>query len=264
MAKIAFDKYYTPVYLAKYCIDKTFEVIGKENITDIIEPSAGAGAFSHQLDCTAYDIAPDHNSIIKQDYLALDLGYKKGRLAIGNPPYGRSSNLAVQFFKKSIKFADYVSFILPVTFFENEIRMYEFDLVHSEVLKDVKYSGKKVMTCLNIFRRPATGILNKKKNYKLEDVEIYEYRRGINGLPKIFDYGINNWGSGIGKEVKIPGVYAHELFFIIKNKKLKKRILKLVKETDWRNIFVHPKSITFSVAIWRIYKYLKEQIPELK
>ena len=30
MAKIENDKYYTPVDLAKYCIDKTFEIIGKE------------------------------------------------------------------------------------------------------------------------------------------------------------------------------------------------------------------------------------------
>lgn len=37
MAKIENDKYYTPVDLAKYCIDKTFEIIGEENITDIKE-----------------------------------------------------------------------------------------------------------------------------------------------------------------------------------------------------------------------------------
>ena len=58
MAKIENDKYYTPVDLAKYCIGKTFEIIGKENITDIIEPSAGNGSFSNQLDCTAYDLYP--------------------------------------------------------------------------------------------------------------------------------------------------------------------------------------------------------------
>ena len=49
MAKIENDKYYTPVELSKYCIDKTFEIIGEDNITDIIEPSAGDGSFSNQL-----------------------------------------------------------------------------------------------------------------------------------------------------------------------------------------------------------------------
>ena len=28
MAKIELDKYYTPIHLAKYCIDKTFEIVG--------------------------------------------------------------------------------------------------------------------------------------------------------------------------------------------------------------------------------------------
>lgn len=39
MAKIENDKYYTPIELANYCIDKTIEIIGEENIIDILEPS---------------------------------------------------------------------------------------------------------------------------------------------------------------------------------------------------------------------------------
>ena len=42
--KLDNDKYYTPIDLAKKCIDKTFEIIGKENITEIIEHSAGNGS----------------------------------------------------------------------------------------------------------------------------------------------------------------------------------------------------------------------------
>ena len=45
MAKIELDKYYTPDDLAQYCINKTREVLSGEKVTDIIEPSAGAGAF---------------------------------------------------------------------------------------------------------------------------------------------------------------------------------------------------------------------------
>lgn len=41
MAKIRLDKYYTPVDLAEYCVIKTREVIGDENITRFLEPSAG-------------------------------------------------------------------------------------------------------------------------------------------------------------------------------------------------------------------------------
>ena len=75
--------------MAKYCIDKTYEIIGQDNISEIIEPSAGNGSFSNQLNCIAYDIEPENNEIIKQDYLTLGLEYKKGRLIISNPPFGR-------------------------------------------------------------------------------------------------------------------------------------------------------------------------------
>ena len=33
MSKIQNDKYYTSKELSKYCIDKTFELIGEENIS---------------------------------------------------------------------------------------------------------------------------------------------------------------------------------------------------------------------------------------
>jgi len=68
MAKIELDKYYTPIEVAKHCYNKAIEKIGKENITEIIEPSAGAGVFL-DLDKSiiGYDIEPEDNRIIKQD-----------------------------------------------------------------------------------------------------------------------------------------------------------------------------------------------------
>ena len=126
MAKIENDKYYTPVDLAKYCIGKTFEIIGKENITDIIEPSAGNGSFSNQLDCTAYDLYPEGDNIIKQDYLTLDLEYKKGRCIIGNPPFGNGNTLSVKFYKKAIKECDYISFIQSISQLNNNKQMSEY------------------------------------------------------------------------------------------------------------------------------------------
>ena len=58
MAKIENDKYYTPQDLAKYCVEKTKEVIGEDNITEYVEPSAGSGVFLNYLDkpYLAYDI----------------------------------------------------------------------------------------------------------------------------------------------------------------------------------------------------------------
>src|SRR5699024_6806355 len=100
-SKLENDKYYTPAEIAKKCIDETYEVIEKDKITEIIEPSAGNGSFSKQIEsCIAYDIEPEHEGIIKQDFLKLDLSYKRGRLIIGNPPFGSRNNMSLQFFKK--------------------------------------------------------------------------------------------------------------------------------------------------------------------
>ena len=37
MAKIQNDKYYTSPELAKYCVEKTKEIIGENNITEAVE-----------------------------------------------------------------------------------------------------------------------------------------------------------------------------------------------------------------------------------
>ena len=104
MAKIKLDKYYTPWDLAQDCVIKTKQIIGAENITEWLEPSAGNGVFLSYLDNNyiAYDIDPDKDEIHKQNYLELNLPYKKGRCIIGNPPYGKGNYTSVKFFKKAI------------------------------------------------------------------------------------------------------------------------------------------------------------------
>ena len=266
MAKIELDKYYTPIDLAKYCIDKTFEIIGKENITDIIEPSAGNGSFSNQLDCTAYDLYPEGDNIIKQDYLKLDLPYKKGRLIIGNPPYGTANNLLVKFYKQAIKQGDYISFILPISQLNNNQQMYEFDLIYSEDLGKQLYSNKKLHCCFNIYKRNING-LNKKPNYKLKDVEIKDYRKRKDGktIPSDYNYDIAicGWGYNVGNKIEYTGQYTKELYIKIKNDKYRQEVIDLINNTDWKK---YMSSITRanSLNLWQIYKYIKEQIPEIE
>lgn len=45
ISKLQNDKYYTPISIANYCWDKAIEVIGENNISEIIEPSVGDGSF---------------------------------------------------------------------------------------------------------------------------------------------------------------------------------------------------------------------------
>jgi len=198
VARIENDKYYTPKDLAKRLIDKTYEIIGEENISEVIEPSAGNGSFSLQIPsvCWAYDIEPEHESVIKQDFLTLDCGYLWGRLIIGNPPFGTRNTLSVKFFKKAIKLGDYVAFIQPISQLDNNMQMYEFDLVYSEDLGLIEYSDRMLHCCFNIYKRPIDGEYNSKPNYKLKDVEVKEYRRGgTYSEPEAYDFGMCPWGS---------------------------------------------------------------------
>ena len=84
--KLHLDQYYTPTEVAVHCIETAYRVIGKENITTILEPSAGTGSFSNNIsNCEAYDLEPKADGVIQADFLLLDIDYKKGRLVIGNP-----------------------------------------------------------------------------------------------------------------------------------------------------------------------------------
>ena len=268
MSKIELDKYYTPDDLAKYCVEKTKEIIGEENITEYLEPSAGAGVFLKYLKdkpYQAYDIKPEGDNIIQADYLSLDLEYRKGRCIIGNPPYGRANNLSVQFYKKSIKIGDYISFILPISQLNNNQQMYDFDLIYSEDLGKQIYSNIKLHCCFNIYKRKPNG-LNKKPNYKLKDVEIKEYRRGKGGkiLPSNYNYDIAicGWGN-VGDKVEYTGQYVKELYIKIKNAKYRQEVIDLINNTDWEKYL---SSITRATSLnqWQIYKYIKEQIPEIE
>lgn len=267
--KIKDDKYYTSDYLAKNLTKKAVEIIGLDNISEFLEPSAGNGVFLKYLPKSylAYDILPESPEIIKGNFLDIDLNYKKGRCIIGNPPFGERNNLVIKFYKKSINLADYICFILPISQLNNNYSLYEFDLIYSEDLSIKEYSGIPIHCCFNIFERPERGF-NKKPNYKLKDIEIKEYRRNNNNSNNNifldFDIGICSFGKGIiGKIPSRRGEYAKEFYFKINNQEKKEEILNLIKNTDWEKEVCKGSSGQLNLAQWQIYKYLKDKIQGL-
>lgn len=260
--KIANDKYYTPRSLAKRLIEKTYEIIGINNITEIIEPSAGNGSFSNQIkNCIAYDIEPEHQSIIKQDFLKLEKKYKKGRLIIGNPPFGSKMNLAQKFYKKSVELGDYIAFILPISQLNNTNSMYEFDLIYSEDLGKQQYSDRELHCCFNIYQRPANG-LNKKKSKKLKDVTIV--RQDSKKYNEITNYDVRmcHWGNGTAGKILNEGEsYSAEYKIIIHNKELKEKIISVLNSVDWHKEL--NKITMLSIKQFHIIEVLKKYIPEI-
>lgn len=122
------DKFYTCPSIAKECTETIAQHLCIDSENDIIiEPSAGNGSFVTEIkklcnNTLFYDIAPECETIVKQDFLQLDLReiempdlHSKIHV-VGNPPFGRQSTLAIQFIKHSATVADSISFILPKSF----------------------------------------------------------------------------------------------------------------------------------------------------
>ena len=269
-SKVNLDKYYTPIELAKYCIDKTYEIIGKENISEVIEPSAGCGNFSLQIpNCIAYDIEPEHENIIKQDFFEINLPYKEGRLIIGNPPYGKGGRLTIQFFNHSVKMAEYIAFILPASQYNNNYNTYKYNLIYSELIDSSKFIDldKRIKLTFNIYKRPINGF-NKRKKYKFEDFELYEaikdknIKRNKPYKDNDYDFRICIWGQQCGKILNDNQHYAKEVGFYIYNEDMKESIRKLFETNDIMKEYY--MTSTPSLALWQIYEYIIKYIPNIK
>lgn len=267
--KLDLDKYYTSYDDMQYCVNKAWDILkcnGYE-ISEFLEPSAGEGVFSNYLatsglDVIAIDIEPEGENIIKADFLEYPLEYVKNRCVIGNPPYGNRLSLANKFFKKSIEICDYIVFILPISQLNNTQTLYQFNLLYSEDLGELLFSGnRRVHCCLNVYVRPKNG-LNKRKSNKLKDITIV---RQDSKKYNDFEYDIRMcyWGDGTaGKILKEDEHYSGEYKIKIHNEKLKDEIINILSNINW-------KSELNSTAMCRIKQYhiidiLKKNIKDIK
>lgn len=149
------DKYYTKDIVVELCLNHVQKYI-QINATDdlIMEPSAGNGSFIAGIKSLTnhfkfYDIEPENEEIVKQDYLLYDPDHIKKEFhkihVIGNPPFGRQSSFAIKFIKKSCEFCDTISFILPKSFKKDSLKktfplhfhlIFETDLPQKSFLVD--------------------------------------------------------------------------------------------------------------------------------
>lgn len=122
----ALDQYFTQPKISRECIDLVRGLY--PNIQSFIEPSAGAGAFIDPLreaGCRiiGFDIDQKRPDIHKANFLSLSdqeiLALAKmspgNTVVVGNPPFGRSGNLATKFIDKCLSLSLAVAFILPRT-----------------------------------------------------------------------------------------------------------------------------------------------------
>lgn len=259
MPKIDKDKYYTEETLAQYCVDKTFEVLGTD-WNRIIEPSAGAGAYLKYLpkNTLAYDIAPEAEGIEIADYREVKLPYLERSLVIGNPPFGRANKLSVQFIKASMLHSDYVSFIQPISQLNQNRTMKDTELVYSEDLGTLQYSGRNVHCCLNIYHKCKDG---HKQNFDIPGIiecrHIFrsgKYQHSDDILNYPWDFRVSAWGSIhlLSPDETCPNEVVFKAEDSIKNWLEKK-----LKECNYQELLSCVS--TPNLPAWRLRKWLKEE-----
>lgn len=170
MSKLLHDKYYTSDEVVEKCWNILKETINMDEVSEIIESSAGAGAWMEKIkesgiEWKAYDIVPEHPEVEEADFLELPMDYKPGRLIGFNFPFGRSNNLSRKFYNKSVGVADYICSIQPISQLDNTNSMYYFDLVKSVDLGKTFFTDRYLHCCFQIWVRPEASIRAWREKY---------------------------------------------------------------------------------------------------
>lgn len=123
------DAFYTVPSVALMCIQYFNEHIKPSSHDVLIEPSAGSGSFSTQIQPNfrhlySFDLYPQSPFVISQDFLKIKetsffqeiVSKNRPIHIIGNPPFGRQAATARSFIRLCSEFATSISFILPKSF----------------------------------------------------------------------------------------------------------------------------------------------------
>lgn len=213
------DKFYTLPKTVDYCLIEIEKLYKWNNWNLIIEPSAGNGSFYNKIPTNnkiGFDILPEHKDIIKKDFLKLKLidiekilqsTFSK-ILVVGNPPFGKISSLAIQFFNKASEYATVIAFIIPRTFrkisVQNKLNQY-FHLIQDIEIPTNPCSFQPQMSvkcCFQIWERK-----NEKREIKILQT-VHEHwtflgfgildNNGQPTPPNDADFAIRAYGGKIG------------------------------------------------------------------
>lgn len=235
------DQFYTNSDLAaKYCNS----VLRRWKSADVlfVEPSAGAGAFVTPLveanrKFRAFDIEPKSVLVSKMNFLDLNNsfgGEHEAIVVIGNPPFGKNSNLAIRFFNRAAEFADEIAFILPRTFRKYSVHAKLNPNFHLQKDEDVRenafeYNGRKydVPCCWQIWTR--TNRVRRPKPIPSVD-ELIQFT-----TPEKADFAMRRVGfyAGSVKTSQICSLSVTTHYFL---KEKTNGVIQTLAEIDWVSI----------------------------
>uniref|UniRef100_A0A6C0F9C2 Methyltransferase small domain-containing protein n=1 Tax=viral metagenome TaxID=1070528 RepID=A0A6C0F9C2_9ZZZZ len=250
------DKFYTSPLIVNECIKLIKKKINIQEDDLCIEPSAGNGSFINGIrslfkNYKFYDLEPENDEILKQDYLEYDYNtiIKKPNSnvhIIGNPPFGRQSSLAIKFIKKSCEYCDSISFILPKSFKKDSLKKHfplnfhlicEYDLPKNAFLVDKKEYNVpcvfQIWIKKDVDRIPPKKLIPKKYKFvKKNDTHDISFRR----------VGVN--AGVIDKETKKKSIQSH--YFIKFDIEFTDELFNTLTNIDYncKNNTCGPKSIS--------------------
>jgi len=261
------DKYYTKDSIVEMCITCVKKYIDIKPDDLVIEPSAGNGSFINGIkslssNCMFYDLEPENSEIIKQDYLLcnyVDLAAKFNNIhIIGNPPFGRQSSLAIKFIKKSCKFANSISFILPKSFKKDSLKktfplhfhlIFEIDLPDKSFLVDGKEHN---VPC--IFQIWEKKNVNRIVNEKLEPLHFIFVKKTENPDISVRRVGVNAGAIDISIDKK--NIQTHYFIKFTNAESIHHNILQLLNVSYPMNNTVGPRSISKQELISKFNLFL--------
>ena len=261
------DKYYTKDNVVELCLNYVKKYIEINSDDLIIEPSAGNGSFISGIKSITnnfkfYDLEPDNEEIIKQDYLEYDYvsareTYSKIHI-IGNPPFGRQSSLAIKFIKKSCEFCTSVSFILPKSFKKDSLKkafplifhlICEIDLPDKAFIVDGLEHN---VPC--IFQIWEKKSINRVVNEKLQPINFMFVEKTENPDISFRRVGVN--AGTIDEKIDEKSIQSHYFIKFTNGKTLTTNISNLSSICYEFNNTVGPKSISKQELIFKFNSLL--------
>jgi len=256
------DKYYTKSDIVDLCLSFVKKNI-QININDlIIEPSAGNGSFINGIKLMTdnylfYDLEPENEEIIKQDYIILNnneiIDKYDNIHIIGNPPFGRQSSLVTKFIKKSCEFCNSISFILPKSFKKDSFKkkfplnfhlIFQYDLPKNSFL--VNNSEYDVPCIFQIWKKDNFDRIIQKK---LEPYNFIFVKKTENPDISVRRVGIN--AGIIDRNINEKNIQSHYFIKFTNNKSIIDNINLLSNIKYEFNNTVGPKSISKQELIYK-------------
>ena len=219
---VDYDKFYTKDKICELCVS----LINLDKYDIIVEPSAGKGNFLKYLPnkTIAFDILPDSENIIKQNWLTVNEIKGNKKIAIGNPPFGKRNKLSKSFINKCIELNfDTIAFILPEVYkkynmqqvFPSEYKLIEIKDLPKDSFTINNGEEYNVLTSFFIWTKDDSNINLREKidGYKTDDfifikpsdkhnADFFILGASINTVKEIEDVTENNRGYYIKSKLK--------------------------------------------------------------